>query len=119
MAAGRARYLDRGQRVVADAAEFRLTCRAVRPWAQWRLQGRFASSKGGAAEAACPWCGGAELDAQLSPHRPSAAQAARDAAAGTAWEGAPAAELARRCVQDADVLTGVAVAARLAAGPWR
>ncbi|CAK0877784.1 unnamed protein product [Prorocentrum cordatum] len=43
--AERARHPGRGLRVAADAAEFRLTCRAIRPWAQWRLQGRFTSSR--------------------------------------------------------------------------
>ncbi|CAK0887525.1 unnamed protein product, partial [Prorocentrum cordatum] len=114
LAGQRALYPARGVRSLPEVSDLALVCHAVRPWAQLRLQGRFTSHGGMAAP--CRWRGAvAPVDGSHLGECPQAARAARDAAAGTPWEGDSAAELWRRCREDADVLTAITVAGRLAA----
>ena len=112
----RTKYAPRGAVVTIDAASHSLVCRAVRPWAQLRLQGRFSVTDGQAA-LKCRWCHQDCADGSAHFLACSCADAAAaDAAAGTPWEGMRAAEVFRRCREDADALTAVTVVRRLWAG---
>ncbi|CAK0906661.1 unnamed protein product [Prorocentrum cordatum] len=91
----RTKYAPRGAAVAIDAL---------------RLQGRFSVTDGQAA-LKCRWCHQECADGSAHFLACSCADAAAaDAAAGTPWEGMPAAEVFRRCREDADALTAVTVA---------
>jgi len=110
----RTKYVLRGAAVTIDAAAHSVVCRAVRPWAQLRLQGRL-SVADGQASSKCRWC--LQECAADGTHFlvcRSAASAAADAVAGTPWEGTPAPEVWRLLRDDADTLTSITVARRLA-----